>query len=32
VLVVDNFVLLKVDQPAAHQHEVDKYLAQFQLD
>ena len=32
VLVVDNFVLLKGDQPAAHQHEVDKYLAQFQLD
>ena len=32
VLVLERFVLLKADQPNAKQHEVDAYLAQFQLD
>ena len=32
VLVLENFVLLKEDQPAAQKHEVDHYLAQFDLD
>ena len=32
VLVLENFVLRKDDQPAAKQHEVDEYLAQFELD
>jgi len=32
VLVLENFVLRKEDQPAAKQHEVDEYLAQFELD
>ena len=32
VLVVENFVLLKTDQPDAKEHEIDDYLAQFQLD
>ena len=32
VLVVDDFVLLKEAQPNAQQHEVDEYLAQFELD
>jgi carbamoyltransferase len=32
VLVVDNFVLLKKDQPEATEHEIDDYLARFQLD
>lgn len=32
VLVIDNFVLLKSEQPDAKPHEIDKYLAQFQLD
>ena len=32
VLVLERFVLLKEDQPNAKQHEVDAYLAQFQLD
>jgi carbamoyltransferase len=31
-LVLERFVLLKQDQPDATQHEVDEYLAQFQLD
>jgi carbamoyltransferase len=31
-LVLERFVLLKEDQPNAKQHEVDEYLAQFQLD
>jgi carbamoyltransferase len=31
-LVLERFVLLKEDQPGATQHEVDKYLAEFQLD
>ena len=32
VLVLDRFVLLKEEQPNATAHEVDDYLAQFQLD
>jgi carbamoyltransferase len=32
VLVLENFVLLKEDQPHAQPHEIDSYLAQFQLD
>ncbi len=32
VLVLESFVLLKEDQPQAKQHEVDAYLAQFDLD
>jgi carbamoyltransferase len=31
-LVLERFVLLKDDQPGAKQHEIDAYLAQFQLD
>ena len=32
VLVIDDFVLLKKDQPEATEHDVDAYLARFQLD
>ena len=32
VLVLENFVLLKEEQPNAREHEIDEYLAQFQLD
>lgn len=32
VLVIDNFLLLKSEQPHATQHAVDEYLASFQLD
>ena len=32
VLVMEDFVLLKEEQPTAEEHEVDEYLAQFQLD
>jgi carbamoyltransferase len=32
VLVLENFVLLKRNQPAAEEHKIDEYLAQFQLD
>jgi len=32
VLVIGNFVLFKTEQPNAKEHEVDAYLAQFQLD
>jgi carbamoyltransferase len=31
-LVLERFVLLKEDQPGAAKHEVEKYLAEFQLD
>lgn len=31
-VVIENFVLLKQQQPSARQHEVDEYLARFQLD
>jgi carbamoyltransferase len=32
VLVLENYVLLKTDQPDAQEHDNDEYLAQFQLD
>ena len=32
VLVLENAVLLKEDQPKLKPDEVDRYLAQFQLD
>ncbi len=32
VLVLENFVLHKEEQPDAKQHEIDAYLAQFELD
>lgn len=32
VLVLENIVLLKEDQPALKSEEVDQYLSQFQLD
>ena len=31
-LVIENFILLKHEQPKAKEHEVDTYLAKFQLD
>jgi carbamoyltransferase len=31
-LVLEDFLLLKQDQPQAKEHEIDAYLAQFQLD
>jgi carbamoyltransferase len=31
-LVIDDFLMLKDEQPKAKQHEIDTYLAQFQLD
>jgi carbamoyltransferase len=32
VLVMEDFVLLKEEQPSAEEHEIDEYLARFQLD
>ena len=32
VLVLERFVLHKSDQPDAKEHEIDEYLAQFELD
>ncbi|HEY4760816.1 MAG TPA: carbamoyltransferase [Thermoguttaceae bacterium] len=32
VLVMEDFVLLKHEQPNAEEHAIDEYLAQFQLD
>jgi carbamoyltransferase len=32
VLVLENFLLYKEEQPAARQHEIDRYLASFDLD
>lgn len=32
VLVLENYVLLKEEQPDAAAHEIDDYLAQFSLD
>jgi carbamoyltransferase len=32
VLVLERFVLRKTNQPEATEHEVDEYLAQFELD
>jgi carbamoyltransferase len=31
-LVIDNYLLLKKDQPESKEHDVDQYLASFQLD
>ncbi len=31
-LVLEDFVLLKDEQPGAKQYPIDEYLAQFQLD
>ncbi|MBN1846310.1 MAG: carbamoyltransferase [Sedimentisphaerales bacterium] len=31
-LVLEDFLLLKTEQPQARQHEIDDYLAQFDLD
>jgi hypothetical protein len=32
VLVIENFVLLKDEQPKATTHQIDAYLTQFDLD
>jgi hypothetical protein len=32
VLVIEDFVLLKEEQPNATAHRLDEYLAQFALD
>jgi carbamoyltransferase len=32
VLVIENFVLAKEDQPRAATHQIDEYMAQFDLD
>lgn len=32
VLVLENFVLFKKDQPQAKKHEIDDYIAKFHLD
>jgi carbamoyltransferase len=32
VLVIENFVLTKEDQPRAATHQIDEYMAQFDLD
>ena len=32
VLVLEDFVLFKEHQPQAEKHEIDEYLAQFELD
>ncbi len=32
VLVLENYVLLKQDQPKAEAHDVNRYLAKFELD
>lgn len=32
VLVIENFVLRKDDQPDAKEHDIDEYLSSFQLD
>jgi len=32
VLVMEDFVLLKEEQPTAAKHDIDEYLARFQLD
>ena len=32
VLVMENFILLKENQPQTEKHKIDNYLAQFQLD
>ncbi len=32
VLVMEDCILLKEDQPLAGKHEIDEYMAQFDLD
>ena len=32
VLVIEDYVLLKENQPNAKQHEIDSHLSRFQLD
>jgi hypothetical protein len=32
VLVLENQVLFKTEQPEAEQHKIDEYMAQFELD
>jgi len=32
VLVMERFILHKADQPAGKTHDVDEYLAKFDLD
>ena len=32
VLVMEDFILLKDNQPNAQQHEINQHLARFQLD
>ena len=32
VLVLEDFVLYKEEQPEAQQHEIDEYMSQFNLD
>ncbi len=32
VLVVDSFILYKEEQPGSKKHEIDQYLARFELD
>ena len=32
VLVLEDFVLLKGEQPSAEEHPIDQYLARFALD
>ena len=32
VLVLENQVLFKEEQPEAEQHKIDEYMAQFELD
>jgi hypothetical protein len=32
MLVLEDCVLYKAEQPQAREHEVDRYLAQFDLD
>ena len=32
VLVLEDFVLYKEEQPRKRQHEIDRYVAQFELD
>jgi hypothetical protein len=32
VLVIEDFVMHKDQQPGAAEHEIDEYLARFELD
>ena len=31
-LVIEDYLLIKADQPDARPHEIDRYLASFELD